>query len=75
MTAGVIGFSATGLVIGALAMRERRLMFSVLSYRGEMRRHVSHEGLARAPFGFACFAAGLTLLVLVFIYPVRRPRR
>jgi hypothetical protein len=68
MAAGVVGFGATGLVIGALAMRERRLLFIVRSYRGEMRRYVIYEGLAAVAFGFAYCVAGLTLLVLVLIY-------
>jgi hypothetical protein len=68
MAAGAFGFGATGLVIGALAMRERRLMFIVRSYRGDMRRYVIYEGLAAVPLGFAYFVAGLTVLVLVLIY-------
>lgn len=60
--AGVIGLGLSSLVIGALAIGERRLMFiRGGSLTPRPYRYFIYEGIAAIPYGLAFAIAGLTL--------------
>jgi hypothetical protein len=67
--AGVIGLGLTALVIGYLAVSERRLMF----IRGNLRtlrqyRYFIYEGVAAVPYGLAFAVAGAVLVVPAVLF-------
>jgi len=71
VAAAVIGFGAIALIIGALAMCERRVMHYVGSVgvdARERRRYVLYEGIAAVPHGLAYAIAGALLIVLAALY-------
>jgi hypothetical protein len=66
--AGVIGFGALAIALGALAIAERRLLFIVRNYKEERRRYVLYEGIAAVPFGVSLVAGGAALVALAALY-------
>jgi hypothetical protein len=64
---GFLGYAAMFLVVGALAIRERRVIFwnEIVSNRVALE---SHRGVAAVPLGLAGCIGGATLLVAVLAH-------
>lgn len=65
---GVIGLGALAIVLGGIAVAERRLFFIVRGYQEERRRYVLYEGIAAVPFGISLIAGGASLIALAGLY-------